>query len=443
MSSIEEQQNIVRKTCRKFLSLPLVPISQQQAQSSGKKAARGDVSIEYGTFPAPPEQNLKNALFDILEQIKSPEHEFPSREEISLVDTSVEFIRGNKTTKGGVCSDSIIFYMHGGGLYFSSPAEYRAATVRLANLTGAVVASTSYRLCPQNTFPAALLDVLSAYACLLNPPAAAAATKGFPGPAPASKIVFAGNSAGVNLAFGLTKFLLEFNKLPEPTVEFHGKRMNLPVPAGITVVSGWCDPTDCLPSWLNPNGTDMLTSLQPALWPDFPSDDIWPSRPPREHPYTRAVNLDHELISPAAVSDWTGAPPMWFAVGELERGRDGNAAVACQAASCGVHVTWTEWQEMCHEYMIVTRGLPQASKTFTLWADACVKYLTRSESELEARKAVLYCMPDCKEVHMEGGLPGLAVIPHESIRRLMRIRNKQRPVWTGKSTNNKSRETRL
>lgn len=106
---------------------------------------------------------------------------------------------------------------------FSSPAEYRAATVRLAKLTGAVVASTSYRLCPQIVFPAPLLDVLLAYACLLNPPPTAAATKGFPESVQASKIVLAGNSAGVNLALSLTKFLLEFNKLADATVTFHPK----------------------------------------------------------------------------------------------------------------------------------------------------------------------------------------------------------------------------
>jgi len=268
-------------------------------------------------------------------------------------------------------------------------------------------------------------------------------TKGFPAPTPPSKIVLAGNSAGANLAFGLTKFLLEFNKRADPSVLFHGRRIRLPMPAGIAVVSGWCDQTDCLPSWLNPNAIDILTPLQPALWPDYPSDNIWPSRPPREHPYTRAINLDHELISPAAVRDWTGAPPMWFAVGELERGRDGNAVVASQAGRCGVHVSWTEWQGMCHEYMIITRGLPQASKTFNLWAEACKGFLVPNKAGQIASRAEMYCMPNCEPINIEGGLDGLMVLPIRSIRQLMWLRNKQRPVWTGGSLNKGSRDTHL
>lgn len=155
-----------------------------------------------------------------------------------------------------------------------SPAEYRAATVRLARLTCTVVASTSYRLCPKNTFPAPILAVLLAYARLLSPPPTAAATKGFPTTTDAPKVILAGSIAGVNLAFGLTKFLLEFNKRADPAVHFHGQRIRLPIPAGIAIASGWCDQTDSPPSWLNPNGMDILTSSQPALWTEFPSESI-------------------------------------------------------------------------------------------------------------------------------------------------------------------------
>lgn len=95
---------------------------------------------------------------------------------------------------------------------------------------------------------------------------------------------------------------------------------------------------------------------------------------------------------------------MWFAVGECERGRDGNAVVASQAAKCGVHVDWTEWQGMCHEHMIITRSLPQISKTFTLWAEACEQFLTWGKAEQTTSKAVMYRMPDCEAVDIDGGV---------------------------------------
>lgn len=85
-------------------------------KSSGRKAAKGDVSIDYATFPAPSEEDLKTVLFEVIEQLASPGHEFGSRDELSQVDTDVEFIRDESTKKNRIHSDSVIMYMHGGGL---------------------------------------------------------------------------------------------------------------------------------------------------------------------------------------------------------------------------------------------------------------------------------------------------------------------------------------
>jgi hypothetical protein len=125
---------------------------------------------------------------------------------------------------------------------------------------------------------------------------------------------------------------------------------------------------------------------------------------------------------------------MWFAVGELERGRDGNAVVAARARSCGVQVTWTEWEGMCHEWMLVTHGLPQAARTFVLWAEACKRLVEEAEGKIQGQggTAVLYKMPQCVPLQIEGGVEGLAPLPFEVVRRLMKIRNRQRPVWVGK-----------
>ncbi|KAF2656600.1 alpha/beta-hydrolase [Lophiostoma macrostomum CBS 122681] len=443
MSTLSQQKDIIERTCKSYLGLPLIPISKLQAESSRDVPSRGPVWISRSHFPAPPEDGLKEALFTIIDSLKEPEHIIQSPAELDQVNVGVEFISNRKGAREGdtepdisepeklkriendLETDTVILYIHGGGLYFSSPAAYRASSVRLARLTGALVASTSYRLCPQHTFPAPLLDVLIAYTTLIH-----TYIPRLPG---IKRVVLAGNSAGATLAFGLVKFLLEFNKRPDPTVMFHGQIINLPLPEGIAVVSSWCDPTDSLPSWLNPNATDILTSLQPALWPEFPPDKIWPSNPPREHPYARAATLDHELVNPAAVRDWTGAPPMWITVGGLERGRDGNAVVASQAAKCGVSVTWTEWEGMCHEWMIVTRGLPQASLTFKLWAEACMKL---SSDQTKAKSpAILYRMPDCVPVEILGGVEELNQVAFDAVRRLMKIRNKQRPIWVGKPRN--------
>jgi hypothetical protein len=124
---------------------------------------------------------------------------------------------------------------------------------------------------------------------------------------------------------------------------------------------------------------------------------------------------------------------MWFGVGQLERGRDGNAMVAAQAVKSGVRVCWTEWQGMCHEWTTICRGLPQVDKAFALWAEACKDMLLGNQTEKTLKsKAVMYKMPDCWGEEMEGGVENVAPLDFETVKRLMQIRKRQRPVWTGR-----------
>ena len=284
-----------------------------------------------------------------------------------------------------------------------------------------------YRLAPAHPFPTAILDALVGYLSLLYPPPGS-----LHNPVAAEKIVITGESAGANLCFGLIKVLLELRKtatLPgeDPKVLFHGRQVSLPLPAGITTCNSWCDLCDALPSWQN-NNKDILLPVWPALLPGYPTDDIWPSKPPREHPYTTAANLDHELVSPAAVKDWKGAPPMWFACSSEERGLDGNKVVASQAARSGVPVQWTEYEGMPHEFAILMGYLPQAKHCFSAWATAC--------QELGAGrglvpKSTLLKMPACEVVDC-GNPVNLAPLPFEAVRSRMREFNRRRRIWTGK-----------
>ena len=310
----------------------------------------------------------------------------------------------------------------------SSPREYRVASTRLARLTNARVASIRYRLAPAHTFPAPVLDTLVAYASLLYPP---------PGshhrPVSADRIVLAGNSAGANLCFALTRCLLELRRQTKettrlvPTVRFHGREVPLPLPAGVATCSGWFDQCDALPSWRDGGENDILHVLQPALQPGYPTDHLWPSNPPREHPYCAAPTLDHELVSPAAVSDWTGAPPMWFGCGSEERVLDGNKVVASQAAKSGVPVLWNEYAGMPHEFAILMSRTPQAKHCLAAWADACKKFV---EGQVVRSHAILLKMPACEEVEI-GDVAELAPLPFDDVRRRMKMQNRGRPVYSG------------
>ena len=206
------------------------------------------------------------------------------------------------------------------------------------------------------------------------------------------------------MCFAPIKVLLELQRDTQetgvqlaPNIFFHGHEIRLPLPAGIATCSAWCDLCDALPSWQEKGENDILVLLQPALLPKQPSDDIWPSKPPREHPYCTATLLDHQLVSPAAVSDWTGAPPMWFACGGEDRGLDGNKVVASQAAKSGVVVAWNEYVGMPHEFALLLGRLPQAKHCYAAWAVACQSFVERA---VVRSHGLFMKMPSCEEVEI-------------------------------------------
>ena len=294
----------------------------------------------------------------------------------------------------------------------------------MARATKARVASISYRLAPASPFPAQILDLLVAYASLLYPPPGAQYKA-----VAADRIVLTGNSAGANLCLALTRVLLELRRASPlgPKISFHVREIQLPLPAGLTICSGWCDLCDALPSWREGGENDILVLLQPALLPKQPSDDIWPSNPPREHPYCAAALLDHELVSPAAVSDWTGAPPMWFACGGEDRGLDGNKIVASQAARSGVPVLWNEYVGMPHEFALLLGRLPQAKHCYASWAAACQRFAQGTARE---SSGWMIKMPDCEKVKVSD-VAGLSPLPFDEVRKRMDSRKREMPVWTG------------
>ncbi|KAK6827039.1 hypothetical protein RU639_004699 [Aspergillus parasiticus] len=333
MSSIDQQKKLVKRICQKYQNSPWLPLSQLQKTTSLDTPARGGVWISRTSFSAPTNPAIRDVLYTVMHRLKKEYHRISPAEETPVIDVGVEFIGPRSQVPDDApepdlleeeklrallqeChSGMIILYAYGAPLVcrstlpqrkqthlliashsFSSPAQYRASSVRLAKLTGARVASIKYRLAPSHTFPAPILDILIAYASLLyHPPGA------FYPAVPANQIILAGISAGANLTLGLMKFLLELQKLSpsDATFDFHGQSVTLPLPAGLAI---------------------------PACMPGHPTDSLWPASPPREVPYCVAVTVDHEL----------------FACGCEERGVDGNRVVASQAAKSGVTVIWND-----------------------------------------------------------------------------------------------------
>jgi acetyl esterase/lipase len=239
---------------------------------------------------------------------------------------------------------------------------------RLAKLGGVRCFTPAYRLSPKHIFPAALLDSLAAYLYLLSSPPGAHHQA-----VAATNIILVGESVGCALMFALTKVLLTARELGITSVQYHGASVQLDLPAAITAFGPYCDFTASLPSErLN---IDKDVFLQTLLNPinDPKTDDPtvnWPSDPPRHDYYCVQGAIDHPLVNPIAITNWTGAPPMWFCVGGHERPLDSGKVVAQRAFQSGVAVQFEVYEEMPHIWFALMPAILSTKKCYDSWATA-------------------------------------------------------------------------
>jgi acetyl esterase/lipase len=261
------------------------------------------------------------------------------------------------------------------------PATHRFTTSALAKHSGGRCFSVRYRLAPQDAFPAALLDALVAYLSLLSPPQGSFHAAVCP-----SRIIIAGDSSGAGLATSLLLLLLTFRRLQITHIRFHGKDVDIsgiksqsqtsadPPVAGLAVVSPWLDVSRSLPSVHRNAKWDIIAAPskeddQPC--PNFPSDAIWPTQPPRVETYCEANLVSHPLVSPLAASakHWVGAPPVYLCVG-WEALQDETEVLARRLDEVDVTVAFDGYEGMPHCFSMVpwnSLGITARRK----WAHFC------------------------------------------------------------------------
>jgi acetyl esterase/lipase len=276
------------------------------------------------------------------------------------LDESEKFANLMKETSSKVT----VLYFHGGAMYLLDPSTYRPQAGRIAKETGGRVFNVRYRLAPQNPFPAALLDSLMAYLGLLYPPV------GSPHPPiPASEIVFGGDSAGGMLCVALLQLLLQFHRsTPNPQVTWQGAKVDIPLPAGLALISPWLDVTRSLPSIENLAKYDYLPT--PSQHQKMPPCPAWPSTPPRADLYTDGSALMHPLVSPLMAMDWTKSPPVFFSLGE-EMLYDENAVLAQRLYKQGVPVRWRMFEAMPHVFAPMLENLKASGVHHEEYAGFC------------------------------------------------------------------------
>jgi acetyl esterase/lipase len=362
------------KMMRSFVHNPVPSISEMQNFSLAGFPITKKMWITPVALKPPKEDDIRQALFKAIEGLKRPGEASMGYSEPDLVPVEAEwtgYCSQGHSKKGmsaeqkyagmmyEVTSAVTILYFHGGAYYLMDPATHRPTTTKLAKYSRGRCLSIRYRLAPQNPFPAQLLDALVAYLNILYPPPGSLHAAILP-----SQVVFAGDSSGGNLALTCLQTLLEFRRQGLKPV-WNGVERDIPLPAGVACNSAWVDITRSMPSCETNAIYDYIPS--PSTHPDgmdFPKCPIWPASPPRKNFLAEDEMLCHPLVSPLAVKDWTGSPPMWMCTGQ-EILADEDRHVAAKVARQGVILQYEEWEGMPHCFAMVLMNTKPSRICFT------------------------------------------------------------------------------
>ena len=210
-----------------------------------------------------------------------------------------------------------IFYLHGGGYVTGSPALYSHLTWRLAAAAEATLVAITYRLAPENPFPAAIDDAAAAWRALL--------AEGID----PQRCAIMGDSSGGGLALALALRLRDERG---------------PLPAAIVALSPWTDLAMTGQS-CNANATDPLMNF----------DDMEPlaaqcldGADPR-NPYASPLYGNPQ-----------GLPPTLLQVGSDEILLDDSKRMAQRMHDAGCNVTLEIWPRMPHVWQAFAPAMPEA-----------------------------------------------------------------------------------
>ncbi len=215
-------------------------------------------------------------------------------------------------------SSSNILYFHGGGYVVGSPTSHRSMTSHIAASSQSVVWSMDYRLGPENPFPAAVEDGLSSYKGLLD-----AGTD-------SKDIIISGDSAGGGLTVATALRI---------------KEENLPIPAGLMVISPWTNLV-----------SDGWSYNNKAIADPVVHQEILKNC---SRQYLGTADERHPLASPIE-ADLSKLPPILIQVGSEEILLSDATTLAERAGGANVEVSLEVWPNMFHVFQYYHHRLQDA-----------------------------------------------------------------------------------
>ncbi len=237
-------------------------------------------------------------------------------------------------TIDGIEPRHVVLYFHGGVYVLEDAFQAAGLAAQVGRRARARVISVDYRLAPEDPYPAAVDDALTAYQALLEA-----------GADPAG-IAFAGESAGGGLAIATLV-----------NARDHG----LPLPAAAFVMSPYADLT------LAGTSMDTKAAADPLLSRELLQ--------PRVTDYTAGHDAALGLISPV-FAGLSGLPPLIIQAGTHEVLLDDAIRLARQAAVADVEVT-----------LDITPRVPHVFQAFYPILDEAAAALDRAGQLLSAHLA--------------------------------------------------------
>ena len=241
-----------------------------------------------------------------------------------------------------------LLYLHGGAFVVETPRAHGAFVSELAARCGMMAVMPSYRLAPEEPFPAAVEDVMACYRGLLDL-----------GYAP-EDIVVAGDSAGGNLTLVLLQQAI---------------REGLPLPAAGVMLSPGMELSGRLRS-------HNINTFSDPMFNQYALQQV----------ITHYLHDDLELLKDERVSplrgNFEGLPPLFFVASNIEIFRDCSIQAASKAQKAGVQVECHIWKGVPHCFPVMFTGmLPEARIATNDMVDFIQRHLHATPTAFIAKSA--------------------------------------------------------
>lgn len=231
---------------------------------------------------------------------------FPTDADIQIASVDAAGVPCEWQTPPDVKGQKCLLYFHGGGYAFGSTKSHRHLSSKMAQLADMRCLSVDYRLAPENPFPAAVDDAVTAYRWLLDQGIAA------------GNIALAGDSAGGGLAVATM---------------LKAREEGLPLPAAAVLICPWTDMGCDRPSYRSRAQAD----------PSITQAGIQASA----KAYLKGADIKTPLASPV-YADLSGLPPCLVQVGEREVLVDDARDLVTSMRRVGTIAELEVWDGMVH-----------------------------------------------------------------------------------------------